>query len=75
MTLGIPVSFLGTMMLMPATGVSINMISLFAFIVTLGIVVDDAIVVGENIHEFRAARHVASGGRHRRRAPRRSPCR
>jgi multidrug efflux pump subunit AcrB len=52
-TLGIPVSFLGTMMLMPATGVSINMISLFAFIVTLGIVVDDAIVVSENVYEFR----------------------
>ncbi|MCB9786853.1 MAG: efflux RND transporter permease subunit [Deltaproteobacteria bacterium] len=52
-TLGIPVSFLGTMMLMPATGVSINMISLFAFIVTLGIVVDDAIVVGENVYEYR----------------------
>ena len=35
---------------MPALGVSINMISLFAFIVVLGIVVDDAIVVGENIY-------------------------
>ena len=34
-------------------GVSINMISMFAFIVTLGIVVDDAIVAGENIYHYR----------------------
>jgi multidrug efflux pump subunit AcrB len=38
---------------MPAIDVSINMISLFAFIMALGIVVDDAIVVGENIYEHR----------------------
>ncbi|MBN2430623.1 MAG: efflux RND transporter permease subunit [Acidobacteria bacterium] len=52
-TLGIPISFLGSMLALPAMDVSINMISLFAFIVTLGIVVDDAIVVGENIYEQR----------------------
>lgn len=52
-TLGIPVSFLGAVMLMPAMDVSINMISLFAFILTIGIVVDDAIVVGEAIYEKR----------------------
>jgi multidrug efflux pump subunit AcrB len=52
-TMGIPISFLGAMFFMPAMGVSINMISLFAFIMTLGIVVDDAIVVGENIYEMR----------------------
>jgi multidrug efflux pump subunit AcrB len=52
-TMGIPISFLGAMLLMPAMGVSINMISLFAFIIVLGIVVDDAIVVGENIYERR----------------------
>ncbi len=46
---GIPVSFLGAVALMPVFGVSINMISLFAFLLVLGIVVDDAIVVGENI--------------------------
>jgi multidrug efflux pump subunit AcrB len=45
---GIPVSFMGAFMLMPVMGVSINMISLFALIVTLGIVVDDAIVIGEH---------------------------
>ena len=49
--LGIPVAFLGTVAVMPWLGVSINMISLFAFILVLGIVVDDAIVVGENVYE------------------------
>ena len=48
-TLGIPVSFLGAIALMPTFGISINMVSLFSFILVLGIVVDDAIVVGENI--------------------------
>jgi multidrug efflux pump subunit AcrB len=47
--LGIPVSFLGAIWLMPSLDVSVNMISLFAFIVVIGIVVDDAIIVGENI--------------------------
>jgi multidrug efflux pump subunit AcrB len=51
-TLGIPLSFLGALWLMPAIGVSINLISLFAFIVVLGIVVDDAIVVGENVYRY-----------------------
>ncbi|OVE80466.1 acriflavin resistance protein [bacterium J17] len=50
-TLGIPISFLGALFFMPAMDVSINMISLFAFILSLGIVVDDAIIVGENIYE------------------------
>lgn len=51
--LGIPISFFGTLFLMPALDVSINMVSLFAFILALGILVDDAIVVGENIYEQR----------------------
>ncbi|HSL16646.1 MAG TPA: efflux RND transporter permease subunit [Methylomirabilota bacterium] len=51
-TMGIPISFLGGLWLVPAFDVSINMISLFAFIVVLGIVVDDAIVVGENIFNY-----------------------
>ena len=50
-TLGIPISFVGALLLMPAMDVSINMISLFAFIVTLGMVVDDAIIVGEAIYK------------------------
>ncbi|MBQ4834466.1 efflux RND transporter permease subunit [Pseudoalteromonas sp. MMG010] len=45
--IGLPVCFLGAMMVMPIFGVSINIISLFAFIMVLGIVVDDAIVIGE----------------------------
>ena len=48
-SLGIPISFLGAIALMPVFDVSINMMSLFAFILVLGIVVDDAIIVGENI--------------------------
>jgi len=51
--MGIPISFLGAFLLLPRLDVSINMISMFAFIVALGIVVDDAIVVAENIHEYR----------------------
>lgn len=47
---GIPVSFAGAIWMMPMLGISINMISLFAFILVLGIVVDDAIVVGENVY-------------------------
>ncbi|MBU1168636.1 MAG: efflux RND transporter permease subunit [Proteobacteria bacterium] len=48
-SMGIPASILGSFLFLPLFGFSINMISMFAFIVTLGIVVDDAIVVGENI--------------------------
>ncbi|ADD67563.1 acriflavin resistance protein [Denitrovibrio acetiphilus DSM 12809] len=51
--MGIPISFFGAVLFMPSLGVSINMISSFAFILALGIVVDDAIVVGENIHAHR----------------------
>nr|VFK40702.1 MAG: Multidrug efflux pump subunit AcrB [Candidatus Kentron sp. SD]VFK44234.1 MAG: Multidrug efflux pump subunit AcrB [Candidatus Kentron sp. SD] len=47
---GIPVSFAGALALMPELGVTLNIISLFAFILVLGIVVDDAIVTGENIY-------------------------
>ncbi|MDA0767623.1 MAG: efflux RND transporter permease subunit [Verrucomicrobia bacterium] len=50
--LGIPVSFAGGIWLMPQMGISINMISLFAFILVLGIVVDDAIVVSENVYRL-----------------------
>lgn len=48
--LGIPISFAGGLWLMPMLGISINMISLFSFILVLGIVVDDAIVTGENVY-------------------------
>ncbi|MDX9860466.1 MAG: efflux RND transporter permease subunit [Rhodospirillales bacterium] len=52
-TMGIPISFLGSFLFLHPAGVSINMISTFAFIIALGIVVDDAIVAGENIYECR----------------------
>ncbi|AHK16157.1 efflux RND transporter permease subunit [Thalassolituus oleivorans] len=55
-TMGIPTAFLGALLLLPFWDVSINMISMFAFIVALGIVVDDAIIAGENIYE-----HMQSG--------------
>ncbi|MBU2710109.1 efflux RND transporter permease subunit [Zooshikella harenae] len=51
-TMGIPTAFLGGMLLLPAMDVSINMISMFAFILALGIVVDDAIIAGENIYAY-----------------------
>ncbi|MCG7499783.1 efflux RND transporter permease subunit [Vibrio sp. Of7-15] len=47
---GLPVCFLGAVMMMPVLGVSINIVSLFAFIMVLGIVVDDAIVMGESAY-------------------------
>jgi len=51
--MGIPISFLGAFWLLPLFDVTINMMSLFAFIMVLGLVVDDAIVVGENIFSYR----------------------
>ncbi len=51
--MGMTISFVGSLLFLPAIGVSINMISMFAFLVVLGIVVDDAIVVGENVYEYR----------------------
>jgi len=53
--MGIPISFLGSFLVLPTTDVTINMVSLFAYIIALGIVVDDAIVVGENIYHYRQA--------------------
>ncbi|MFQ5565667.1 MAG: efflux RND transporter permease subunit, partial [Paracoccaceae bacterium] len=49
---GIPTAFLGTLLFLPMFGSSINLVSMFAFILALGIVVDDAIVAGENIYEY-----------------------
>ena len=51
--LGIPVSFLGSFLLFDALGLTINVLTLFAFFVVTGIVVDDAIVVGESIAKQR----------------------
>ncbi len=51
--LGIPVSVLGAGAFLFATGQTLNMLSMFAFLMALGIVVDDAIVIGENIYRHR----------------------
>jgi multidrug efflux pump subunit AcrB len=51
--MGMTISFVGSFLFLPMLGMSINMISMFAFLVVLGIVVDDAIVVGENVYEYR----------------------
>lgn len=51
--MGMTISFVGGILFMPLAGLSINMISMFGFLVVLGIVVDDAIVVGENVFEYR----------------------
>lgn len=51
--MGMTISFVGGLFLLPAVQVSINMISLFGFLMVLGIVVDDAVVVGENVYEHR----------------------
>ncbi len=48
--LGIPVSFMGAFLFMPQVGGTFNVVSLLAFIMVIGIVVDDAIVTGENIY-------------------------
>jgi multidrug efflux pump subunit AcrB len=55
---GIPVAFLATFGVMFATGQSINMISLFGLIMALGIVVDDAIVIGEHAEYLRKKRNI-----------------
>jgi len=55
---GLLVAFAGTVFMLPFVGVTINMISLFGFLVVLGIVVDDAIVIGESAYtEIRAKGH------------------
>ena len=53
---GLPMAFFGAFLLMPGLGVTLNALTLFAFILTLGIVVDDAIVVGENVQRHMAGR-------------------
>ncbi len=55
--IGIPISFLGAFILMSIFDISLNMMSAFGFIIVLGIVVDDAIVTGENVYK-----HLQLGG-------------
>jgi multidrug efflux pump subunit AcrB len=49
-SIGIPISFMGAFLVLDFLGQTVNMISLFAFIMTLGILVDDAIIFGENVY-------------------------
>ncbi len=51
--MGMTLAFVASLIVLPWLGVSVNMVSLFGFLIALGIVVDDAIVVGENIYERR----------------------
>ncbi|MFW5798091.1 MAG: efflux RND transporter permease subunit, partial [Planctomycetota bacterium] len=55
--LGIPISFAGGLTIMFLTGQSINMISLFALIMATGLIVDDAIIIGENAYAFMKRGH------------------
>ena len=70
---GIPVSFMATLMILYLVGGSINMVSLFALIMALGIIVDDAIVVGEDaLAHYEMGEpplQAAEGGAHRMLAP------
>ncbi|PWE18823.1 AcrB/AcrD/AcrF family protein [Marinicauda salina] len=49
-TIGIATAFAGAFMVLPLIGITLNFLSLFAFLIVIGVVVDDAIIVGENIH-------------------------
>jgi multidrug efflux pump subunit AcrB len=51
--MGIPISILGAGIVLLVFGQTLNMLSMFAFLMALGIVVDDAIVIGENIYAHR----------------------
>ena len=60
--IGIAVAFMGTFFILPYTGTQLHMISLFAFLLILGIVVDDAIIVGEAIHSRQMAGDLGDHG-------------
>ena len=61
-SIGVPVAFLGALYLTNQLGLSIDGISLFGFILVLGIMVDDAIVVGENVHSEQRRSETLLGG-------------
>ncbi len=58
-TLAVPVSLIGTFFFMSLFGMSINLITLFALVLAIGVVVDDAIVVVEAVHEKMHAKHLS----------------
>lgn len=49
--MGVPIAIIGSLAFMPALNIPLNMVTLFAFIITLGILVDDAVIVAENIYQ------------------------
>ena len=49
--IGIPVAFAGGVLLMPVFGITANVMSLFGYIIVVGVVVDDAIITGENVYQ------------------------
>ncbi len=57
-TLAVPVSLIGAFFFMLAFGMSINLITLFALVLAIGVVVDDAIVVVEAVHEKMHSKHL-----------------
>ena len=64
-SVGIITAFAGGFLLLPFMGVSLNLLTLFACLLVIGIVVDDAIVIGENIHtEVESGRNTGCGGSH-----------
>ena len=58
-TLAVPVSLIGTFFFMLVAGMSINLITLFALVLAIGVVVDDAIVVVEAVHEKMHTKHLS----------------
>lgn len=59
---GIATAYAGAFVLLPSLGVSLNMLSTFAFLLVLGIVVDDAIIIGERVHTEQEAGRVGLEG-------------
>jgi hydrophobic/amphiphilic exporter-1 (mainly G- bacteria), HAE1 family len=58
-TLAVPVSLVGTFFVLRLMGLSINLITLFAMVLAIGVVVDDAIVVVEAVHAKMAQKHLS----------------
>jgi HAE1 family hydrophobic/amphiphilic exporter-1 len=58
-TLAVPVSLIGTFFVLQMLGLSINLITLFAMVLAIGVVVDDAIVVVEAVHAKMAEKHLS----------------
>lgn len=58
-TLAVPVSLIGTFFVLQLLGLSINLITLFAMVLAIGVVVDDAIVVVEAVHAKMAEKHLS----------------